>query len=209
VPLSYNRIAGKNLHRLEALADGVFAVAMTLLVLDLKTPALTVIHGEGDLLRALLALAPRLLTYLMSFLTLGIFWLGQQAQFNLLERGNRDVVWVHILFLASVCLLPFSTALLAQFIAYRVALLAYWANIFLLGALLLLSWRLARRASLVKPDLPAGIDRAIYSRIIVAQALYGFAAVLCVISTTWSIALIVLLQINYALAPRIGRFALP
>lgn len=209
MPLSYNRIAGKNLHRLEALADGVFAVAMTLLVLDLKTPALTVIHGEGDLLRALLALAPRLLTYLMSFLTLGIFWLGQQAQFNLLERGNRDVVWVHILFLASVCLLPFSTALLAQFIAYRVALLAYWANIFLLGALLLLSWRLARRASLVKPDLPAGIDRAIYSRIIVAQALYGFAAVLCVISTTWSIALIVLLQINYALAPRIGRFALP
>ncbi|HWX89508.1 MAG TPA: TMEM175 family protein, partial [Rhizomicrobium sp.] len=134
-PLNYNRLAGKNLGRLEALSDGVFAVAMTLLVLDLKAPLAEAVHSEADLWAALLALSPKLLTYLMSFVTLGIFWLGQQAQFNLLERSNRDVVWVHIAFLMIVCLVPFSTALLSEFMAYRVALLAYWANIFLLGML--------------------------------------------------------------------------
>jgi len=208
-PLNYNRLAGKNLGRLEALSDGVFAVAMTLLVLDLKTPAAALVHDEAGLRAALLAQAPSLLTYLMSFVTLGIFWLGQQAQLNLLERSNRDVVWLHIGFLAVVCLIPFSTSLLAAFIAYRTALLLYWANIFLLGVLLLAAWKLSRHFKLEKPDLPPDIDWAIYSRILVAQALYAVGAALCVFSTTWSIGFIVLLQLNYALAPRIGKFGLP
>jgi uncharacterized membrane protein len=208
-PLNYNRMAGKNLGRLEALSDGVFAVAMTLLVLDLKTPVAEAIHSEHDLRAALLAQSPRLLTYLMSFVTLGIFWLGQQAQLNLLERSNRDVVWLHIGFLAVVCLIPFSTSLLAEFIAYRTALLVYWGNIFLLGVFLLTAWKLSRRFKLEKPDLPADIDSAIYRRIIVAQLLYAVGAALCVFSTYWSIGFIVLLQLNYALAPRIGRFGLP
>jgi uncharacterized membrane protein len=63
----YNRIAGQNLDRLAALSDGVFSVAMTLLVLDLRVPVATAIHSEGDLARALATLAPRLLPYLMSF----------------------------------------------------------------------------------------------------------------------------------------------
>lgn len=208
-PLNYNRIAGKNLGRLEALSDGVFAVAMTLLVLDLKAPTAQAIHSEADLWTALVVLSPKLLTYLMSFVTLGIFWLGQQAQFNLLERSNRDVVWVHIAFLMIVCLVPFSTALLSEFMEYRAALLAYWANIFLLGMLLLAAWKLSRHFKIEKPDLPAGIDRAIYRRIVVAQCLYAFGATLCVFSPYWSVGAIVLLQLNYALAPRIGRFALP
>ncbi len=208
-PLNYNRMAGKNLDRLEALSDGVFAVVMTLLVLDLKTPAAEAIHGEAGLWQALVLMGPRLVAYLMSFLTVGIFWLGQQAQLNLLARGNRDVVWVHLGFLAAVSLIPFSTALLAEFMAFRVALLVYWGNIFLLGLLLVLAWRLSRRGGIEKPDLPADIDRAIYARILVAQLLYGLAAALCVVSTYWSVGLLVLLQVNYALAPRIGRFALP
>lgn len=208
-PLNYNRIAGKNLGRLEALADGVFAFAMTVLVLDLRQPVADAIHSEHDLRLALLALAPRFLTYVMSFITLGIFWLGQQAQLNLLEKSNRDVVWLHIGVLASVSLIPFSTALLAEFITYRTALLIYWGNIFVLGLLLLFSWRLSRKFGLAKRDLPADIDSAIYRRIIVAQALYAVGAALCVFSTYWSIGFIVLLQLNYALAPRIGKFGLP
>jgi uncharacterized membrane protein len=207
--LNYNRMAGKNLHRLEGLSDGVFAVAMTLLVLDLRTPLAAAVHGEGELWAALLVLSPRLVTYLMSFITLGIFWLGQQAQLNLMEKCNRDVVWVHIAFLASVSLLPFSTALLAEFVAFRTALLIYWGNIFLLGAILIAAWKLTRHFGLARPDLPANMDRLIYSRIVVAQILYALAAALCVFSTWLSIGLIVLLQLNYALAPRLGRFTPP
>lgn len=85
----YNRIAGQSVERLAALSDGVFAVAMTLLVLDLRAPAAEAIHSEHDLWRALVELSPRLLMYLMSFMTLGIFWVGQQTQLNHLRRSDR------------------------------------------------------------------------------------------------------------------------
>jgi uncharacterized membrane protein len=196
----YNRIAGENVDRITALSDGVFSVAMTLLVLDLRTPAADVIHSEHDLLNALLALTPRLVTYLMSFLTLGIFWLGQQVQLDRLSRSGRDLVWIHLGFLCAVTLVPFSTALLAEHINYRFALVVYWANILLLGLLLLWTWKEAVRAKLVREDTPPDIVAAIYRRILIAQLLYAFGAALCLISTYWSIAFIVLVQLNYVVA---------
>ena len=196
----YNRIAGENVDRITALSDGVFSVAMTLLVLDLRTPAAEAIHSERDLLNAMLPLAPRLVTYLMSFLTLGIFWLGQQVQLDRLSRSGRDLVWIHLGFLCAVTLVPFSTALLAEHINYRVALVVYWANILLLGLLLLWTWKEAVRAKLVREDTPPDIVAAIYHRILIAQLLYAFGAVLCLISTYWSIAFIVLVQLNYVVA---------
>ena len=72
----YNETAGKNRDRLAALSDGVFAFALTVIVLDIHVPAHTAITTEGDLLAALGALAPQFATYLLSFLTLGIFWVG-------------------------------------------------------------------------------------------------------------------------------------
>ena len=195
----YNRIAGQNLERLAALSDGVFAVAMTLLVLDLRAPAADAIHSEHDLLAALAALAPRLLTYMMSFLTLGIFWLGQQAQLDRLTRSDRDLAWLHIAFLFAVTLVPFSTGLLAECMTYRTALVAYWANILLLGVVLYLTWGHASRTKLVKEDTTPEMVAAICRRIVIAQSLYAFGAALCVFNTYLSIALIALVQINYAL----------
>ncbi len=202
---SYNRIAGQNVERLAALSDGIFAVAMTLLVLDLHVPVASAIHSEHDLWRALVALAPRLAMYLMSFLTLGIFWMGQQTQLNHLARSDRDLTWIHIAFLFAVTITPFSTMLLAEYPHYRVALLAYWFNILLLGVVLYGSWGCAIRKGLVKGDIPAEAPAAICRRIKIAQSLYALGALLCIISTYWSIALILLVQLNYAIAPRIPR----
>ncbi|HET6330717.1 MAG TPA: TMEM175 family protein [Holophagaceae bacterium] len=203
MPTLYNRIAGQSLDRLSALSDGVFAVAMTLLALDLHAPVAEAIHSEHDLGRALLKLAPRLLTYVMSFLTLGIFWNAQQAQFNHLDHSDRDLTWIHIAFLAVVTLVPFSTALLAEFITFRLALLIYWANILLLGAVLYASLTCAVRSGLLRDDVPADLPRAHCRRILAFQAAYAFGAGLCVFSTTWSIAFILLVQLDSALAPRI------
>jgi uncharacterized membrane protein len=200
---TYNRLAGQSLDRLSALSDGVFAVAMTLLALDLKAPAAAAIHSEHDLGRALLSLSPRLLTYLMSFLTLGIFWNGQQSQFNHLARSDRDLTWIHLGFLALVTVVPFSTALLAEFITFRLALLLYWANILLLGAVLYGSLSRSVSASLLKDDVPKDLPRTQCRRIVVAQSLYAFGAALCVFSPYASIAFILLVQLNYAFAPRI------
>jgi uncharacterized membrane protein len=203
----YNRIAGQSVERICALSDGVFAVAMTLLVLDLHAPAAAAVHSEGDLLAALWPLAPRLLVFMMSFLTLGIFWLGQQTQLQYVERSDRNLSWIHMAFLFAVTLTPFSTALMAEFISYRTALGLYWLNIVALGALLFASWGYLERAKLLKPGMPEGTAAAVCRRILFAQALYAAGAALCIYSTLLSLCVIVLLQLNYAIAPRLGPLA--
>lgn len=201
----YNRLAGQNLGRLAALSDGVFAVAMTLLVLDLHVPAMATIHSERELWQALVGLAPRLIPYVMTFMTLGIFWVGQQTQLDRFERADRDLTWLHIAFLLAVTLTPFSTTLLAEFLTYRVALLVYWLNIVALGVLLVASWKYAERAGLVADTTTPEMRAAIQRRIVVAQSLYAVGALLCLINTYWSIVFIVVVQLNYVLAPRIAR----
>src|SRR5438477_7174310 len=113
---------------------------MTLIVLEIRVPDAGPIRSEQDLWNALLGLGPRLLTYFLSFLTLGIFWNGQQTQLNLFASADRDLSWLQLAFLATIALMPFSTSLLAEFITYRLALLAYWVNIFSIGLLLYLNW---------------------------------------------------------------------
>jgi len=77
-------------------------------------------------------------------MTLGIFWVGQQTQLNHLARSDRSLSWIHILFLFAVSRTPFSTTLLAGFTRYRIALVAYWFNLLLLGVPLYFSWQCAR-----------------------------------------------------------------
>jgi uncharacterized membrane protein len=204
---SYNQVAGQSVERLAALSDGVFAVAMTLLVLDLRAPEVEKIHSEHDLWMALVALAPRFGMCAMTFITLGIFWVGQQTQLNHLTRSARSLSWMHILFLFWVCMTPFSTMLLAAYITYRLALLVYWLNILLLGVALYVTWVCAQGLGLVKEDVSPRAAEAIRRRIVAAQSLYAVGALLCVVNTYISIGFIVLVQLNYAIAPRLRRGA--
>jgi len=112
---------------------------------------------------------------------------------------------MHLAFLLVVTLTPFSASLLAEHIGSRTALLVYWFNILLLGVTLYLSWDCAIGLSAVKPDISPAIIAAIRRRILIAQSLYAVGAALCFISPYWSIAIILLLQLNYAVAPRLRR----
>ena len=203
---SYNQVAGTSVERLAALSDGVFAVAMTLLVLDLRAPEVDKIRSEQDLWVALGALAPKFLMCAMTFLTLGIFWIGQQTQLNHLTRSARSLSMMHLLFLFAVCMTPFSTMLLAGFITFRLAMLVYWVNILLLGVSLYFTWVCAIGLGVVREDIPPAAATAIKRRIVLAQSLYTFGALLCLVNTYLSIGFIVLVQLNYAIAPRLpGR----
>ena len=199
----YNRIQGRNVVRLAALSDGIFAVAMTLLVLDLHLPTAAQVHGEGALLMALGAMGPQWIAYGMSFLTLGIFWAGQQTQLSHIGEGTRDLAWIHLGFLFAITLMPLSTRLLAEFITYRLALGVYWLNILAAGVMLYWSWKYATHAGLIKPDTPEVVRASICKRVFIAQSLYAGGAALCVINTWVSIAAIVLVQLNFAIAPRV------
>jgi uncharacterized membrane protein len=201
----YNQIANRSLERIGALSDGLFAIAMTLIVLEIRVPDLGPTAGDGDIAKALGALAPRFVTYLLSFLTLGIFWNGQQTQLSYLARGNRDLAWLSLLFLAIVALFPFTTSLLAEYLYSRLALGLYWLDIALCGFGLLAIWTYVERAGLLRDDVGPEVGHAIRRRILVAQALYlaGFLISLLPWGTYPAIAFIVLVQLNFAIAPRI------
>jgi uncharacterized membrane protein len=200
----FNEFAGTNLDRLAGISDGIFSVGMTLLVLGLSVPALSAGRTEGDLWQALLGLGPNVLVYTMSFMTLGIFWVGQGTQLNQLARSDRNYSWLQLAFLFAVTLVPFSTALLARFPSFRVALVEYWLNIVLLGLTLLSGLQYGLRAGLFKETETPEVARLMRGRIVIAQSLYAIATATCIVFPTWvSIALIFLVQLNYVIAPRI------
>jgi uncharacterized membrane protein len=98
--------------RLEMFSDGVFAIAITLLVLEIRVPHV----GEGEsLVVALLGLWPSYLGYAVSFLQIGVIWANHHNRFRLLERSDHVLLFLNILFLLCVAFIPFPTALLAEY----------------------------------------------------------------------------------------------
>jgi uncharacterized membrane protein len=212
----YNRFSGRSLERLTALTDGVFAVAMTLLVLDLRVPDLlgSPAHPERSLWDALLSQGPSFAAYLLSFTMLGTFWLAQHGLLGILRRCDRTLTWIQLGFLFVVTLLPFSAALLARYDYLRVAVGVYWLNLLLLGAALEWSSRYGRSALLPEADADGGdgdgegggeaAERlAIFRhRILVAQVLYAAAAAICFIDTVASIVALIVVQLYFIVSPR-------
>ena len=200
---SFNQIAARDVSRISNLSDSIFGVAMTILVLGVHFPQMEEIHTERELIAALGQLAPRILTWLMSVMTLGMFWVGRHTQLDHLERSDRDLSWLHFLFLAIVTVMPFTTELLAEFITFRVALFLYWMNLVAGGLSLYACWAYSERTGLTLPGLEPAVSKAIRRRILTAQALYALGAVIGYFDVPVGIGVIFLTQLNYAVAPRL------
>lgn len=202
-PRAYNEFAGSNRARLEAISDGIFAVGMTLLVLGLAIPMAKDVSSEAQLWAALRSLFPAVVTYFMSFVTLGIFWVAHQTQLSQIDRVNRTYTWIHLVFLLTVTMVPFSTQLLARFHWSRTAMVIYWLNIFVMGLFLLLSSEYGLRANLFKEENRVAVAHSFRRRIFGAQAMYFGAMLLSFVDTHLSIAAFAAIQLNFVLAPPI------
>ena len=204
----YYHIAGQAADRIVSLSDEIFGMALTLLVLELRLPTMNTVHSNHELESALLRLLPEMLTCLMSFLNLGVFWIAHQKQLDCLDHSDRRLTWIHLGFLFTVAISPFSTKLLADFIDFRVALLIYWCNLLLLGAFLYISWAYSIRVGLLKDDVPARVPVAYCRNVLLAQLFYGIGAALCFINNYWSVGFIISIQIIYAVGLSFSRKAL-
>jgi uncharacterized membrane protein len=202
--ITYNQVAiERSLDRIGALSDGMFAIAMTIIVLEIRVPAIDE-HSNKGVADALVLLAPRFLTYVLSFLTLGIFWNAQHTQLNYVARADRHFAWLQLAYLAVVALLPFSTSLLAEFIDVTLAFGVYWINLLALGIMLYVVWAYADRAGLVTSGTTREISRALKRRIVSYQALYFLGFLLSLpFGTIPGIVFVVLVQLNSAIAPRL------
>jgi len=200
---TYNRLSGTNVQRIEALSDALYAIALTLTVLEVRVPSRQMTMTEGELRAAVFQLGPRVLTYLLSFMTLGIFWVGNQTFLSHVRRSNRHLTWLVLANLAVIALMPISTGLLANYLTYRAALILYWLNIFVAGLISLAAVLYAERAGLVEGGIGEKASAALKRRLVIGQALYAFGAALCVIHPYWSIAFIFIVQAYFAFAPQL------
>lgn len=136
--------------RLEMFVDGVFAIAITILVLELQVPALqytnvAVTHYIGEII-------PELFGYFLSFFLLAIFLNSHHRQFRFIKQTNANFWWINILLLALIALVPFSTSLLTGFGGISAAVIFFNLNMLLAGLALVLMWKYAQKNDLIKED---------------------------------------------------------
>ena len=107
-------MGGLGKQRLEALVDGIFAVAMTLLVLDIKLPENIVYASDQSLWARLVTLERHFLIYVISFLVIGMYWVGHHMQFHFVRLVDRRMIWINLIYLLLVSFLPFVTDLVGD-----------------------------------------------------------------------------------------------
>jgi len=159
-------------NRIETLSDGVFAIVMTLLVLDLTVPQVNIKMVDTvdiQLLKAFSTMWPIYLSYAVSFLVLGIYWFFHHFQFHYIKRSDGIFAWLNIFFLMSVTFIPFSTKLLGLLHIYSIiAIVIYGINNFII---ILFSnfiwWYAVHRNRLVDADLSPKIIKHIRIRLII------------------------------------------
>jgi uncharacterized membrane protein len=195
----------RQLERLTFFSDAVFAIAMTLLVVEVKLPHLH--HATGqELGQALLSLIPNYIGFLVSFLVLGRFWLVHHEVMGLLRASNRRLTAVNLLLLLAVAFMPFPTAVISEYVHLRVGIGFYTGWLIVLG---LLNRQLIRTIAASPELLDAGMSskdmRPILRRSWISIAI-GVCAFACGM-VTWVAALVVLTVGSPIITLLIGRYA--
>jgi uncharacterized membrane protein len=162
--------------RLEAFSDGVFAIAITLLVLEISVPE----GSGGDLLGAFVAQWPSFLAYLVSFATIGVAWLKHAAITHYLHGVDSIFIRLNLLLLLLVSFLPFPTGLVADYIedleAERVATTIFGINLGLISLVISTLWRYAVGHDLVRPDA-IGEEVETFTKVL-TPSLIGYGALI-------------------------------
>lgn len=173
---------------MEALSDGIYAIAMTLLVLDLKIPSLPAGVSEHALQRSLLDLLPRGITWLSSFGVMSLLWMGQQRIYALCTSLDVAMVWSELAQLAFISLFPFTAAFAAAYRSHVTAAVLYGVHLLVITVFSYLrTSHLLRQPTLHSPNLSPQIATRIRQR---ARLLFACAAATIALAfavPTWSV----------------------
>lgn len=171
-----------NKGRLEAFSDGVFAIAITLLVLSIRIPGAEVASDKA-LQGALRDAWPNLLTFVFSFLVVGIFWVAHVRIFSYIAGVNHFILWANIFYLLTVALIPFPAAVLATHPFFPTAIIFYCGVLFLCAAqhFLLLSY-VERHDEIREKKYTTQVHRQSMMMAVVGPACYLLGAVLSLVS---------------------------
>jgi uncharacterized membrane protein len=197
-------IEEKETGRIEAFSDGVFAIAVTLLVLELKVPQLAEDAGSAELWSTLLSRWPSYAAYLVSFMTILIVWVNHHRLFNIIHRSDSRFLFLNGLLLLVVTTIPFPTALLAEFLqkpSASVACAIYCGTFVLLALAFNAFWRYAAyRNRLLTRTVTTEQVEAVSRSLLFGPITYFVAFVLAFVNVYASFGLCILLAIYWAVA---------
>jgi len=193
----------ENPARIEAFSDGVFSVAITLLVIDIHVPSFPHAPTNLEMWVALRDIGSKLLIFAVSFVTIGFFWIGHHLIFWSIERSNRILMWSNLLFLFPIVCLPAATALVGEYPSNGTAATVYVAIVLAAALLLDIVWWYASSNGLVSSEMARENVRSQHRRLIVVTLILLVAAciapifprfaigamlvaILCIIATTGS-----------------------
>ena len=189
--------------RIETFSDGVFAIAMTLLVVEIGVPHLGEDPAGTTLFDALVQQWPSYLGYVISFMQIGIVWANHHNRFSFIERSDHILLFLNTLFLMCVAFIPFPTALLAEYIQTderTTAGAVYSGTLAITAIFFTLLWLYAAGDyRLVSRDLDPALLRAMTRRYVAGMGLYVFAFALAFVSVVLSLALVVGLALLFVL----------
>lgn len=195
---------GFGTNRIEALADGIVAVAMTLLVLDIKLPNELVAATDRALFDHLLSLEHTFVLYFISFTVLGMFWVGHHAHFHFTRYVDHTLLWLNLLFLFGVTSVPFATDVLGDHFDLHLPFLLYGANLVALAALLLLQIAYLRRhPELAQPSLTRKVARRIALRTLAFAAIPVLSMAVVFYNMRFALYLYLLLPVVHFLPGRV------
>jgi uncharacterized membrane protein len=192
--------------RIEAFSDGVFAIIITLLVLEIHVPQVRGTDISGALGRSLILMAPKFLTYILSFALVCIWWVAHHHLFNVLTKSDRGLLWLNNLFLLWLAFIPFPTALMGDFPGERIAVMGYGIVTTLAGvSFSFMRYYAFYLAKLVNEQ----IDRRLLNSAMLKSALnpilHAIAVLLALLDTRLAIALYIILPLMFFVPSKLER----
>lgn len=203
-----NRRAGSPLgtNRIEAFSDGVFAVAITLLVLNLQVPQLAASVVSRELPHTLFELWPKLLSYALSFVIVGIYWVGHHNTFHYIIQSDRILLWINLLLMMCIVFIPFPTALIGQYPEQQISVVIYASTLVITGLVLQLLWWYATSSKhLVDREIDPYLVQRATRRNVTAPLIYLLAIGISFLSVEASLIVFILVPLLYILPGRIDR----
>lgn len=196
-------MAGSRIHsrsaegneRMNAFSDGVFAIAITLLVLELKVPE----HlPKGGFLELLPELLPKLAGHVVAFIVLGVYWVGHHNMFMHIHRHDRVLLWLNVFYLMFVAAMPFFAGLMISHREDTGALVFYAANLAMVGFVQdAMWWHATRGRRLVDSAMADDLVVFVHRRILLAPVVYLASIGVALFNPTVAIVMVVLVALSY------------
>jgi len=199
-PLGRFKRGQLHLTRIEAFSDGVFAIVVTLLVLELKLPVLNERASVSELAHQLYELAPKFLSWLISFIIVCKFWLNHHHVLGLARHADYGLVWLNSIFLMGQAFIPFPTAMMGEYVTNRLAV-SIFGCVFAVNTLLFIALQRYIVRNLIKPELAAAQDPRAFLKSLVGPASYLLGAAAAWVSIPVAIVVYLLTPLFYITPP--------